>query len=45
MDELGIFNKSRDRIVRYLYKNGRYAKNSEVDKTVGKIKDEKIDER
>ena len=30
LDELGIFNKSRDRILRYLYKNGRYTKDSEV---------------
>lgn len=30
LDELGIFNKSRDRIVRYLYKNGRFSTESEV---------------
>lgn len=30
LDELGIFNKSRDRIVRYLYKNGRFSPESEV---------------
>lgn len=30
LDELGIFNKSRDRILRYLYKNGRYTPDSEV---------------
>lgn len=30
LDELGVFNKSRDRILRYLYKNGRYSKDSEV---------------
>ena len=29
-DELGVFNKSRDRILKYLYKNGRYSKDSEV---------------
>ena len=34
LDELGIFNKSRDRIVRYLYKNGRYTKESEVYRTI-----------
>ena len=34
LDELGIFNKSRDRILRYLYKNGKYSKNSEADKIV-----------
>lgn len=34
LDELGIFNKSRDRILRYLYKNGRYRLNSEVDRTI-----------
>ena len=33
-DELGIFNKSRDRIIKYLYKNGRFSKNSEVDKVI-----------
>lgn len=32
LDELGIFNKSRDRIVRYLYKNGRFSPESEVGK-------------
>lgn len=30
LDELGIFNKSRDRILRYLYKNGKYTRDSEV---------------
>lgn len=30
LDELGVFNKSRDRILKYLYKNGRYSKDSEV---------------
>lgn len=30
LDELGIFNKTRDRILRYLYKNGRFTKESEV---------------
>lgn len=34
LDELKVFNKSRDRIVRYLYKNGRYTKESEVNQTV-----------
>lgn len=39
LDELKIFNKSRDRIVRYLYKNGRYTKQSEVYKTVNPNED------
>ncbi len=30
LDELGVFNKSRDRILKYLYKNGRYSKDSEA---------------
>lgn len=30
LDELGVFNKSRDRILRYLYKNGRYSRESKV---------------
>ncbi len=30
LDELGIFNKSRERIIRYLYKNGRFLPESEV---------------
>ncbi len=30
LDELGIFNKSRDRIIRYLYKNGRFTPEGEV---------------
>jgi len=42
---LGIFNKSRDRILRYLYKNGRYAPNSEVDKTINKTERETPSER
>ena len=37
LDELGIFDKSRDRIIRYLYKNGRFTPDSEVGqlKTLG----------
>ncbi len=34
LDELGVFNKSRDRILKYLYKNGRYSKNSEVNDSI-----------
>lgn len=30
LDELGIFNKDRRRLLEYLYKNGRYTENSEV---------------
>lgn len=30
LDELGIFNKTRDRILRYLYKNGKFSPESEV---------------
>lgn len=45
MDELGIFNKSRDRILRYLYKNGRYAKGSEVDRIINKQNPKDRDER
>ena len=30
LDELGIFNKSRDRILKYLYKNGKFTSESEV---------------
>lgn len=30
LDELGIFNKDRRRLLEYLYKNGRYKENSEV---------------
>ena len=30
LDELGIFNKDRRRLLEYLYKNGRYSVNSEV---------------
>jgi len=36
VDELGIFNKDRRRLLEYLYKNGRYVDNSEVDK-IGKM--------
>ncbi len=39
LDELKIFNKSRDRIVRYLYKNGRYTKESEVYRTINPTED------
>lgn len=38
VDELGVFNKSRDRIVRFLYKNGLFARNGEVDLYVNKDK-------
>ena len=31
-DEFGVFNKTREKILKCLYKNGRYKKNSEVDK-------------
>lgn len=30
-DEFGVFNKTREKIVRCLYKNGKYKNNSEVD--------------
>lgn len=30
LDDLGIFNKDRRRLLEYLFKNGRYAENSEV---------------
>ncbi len=30
LDELGVFNKSRNRVLKYLYKNGRFSKDSEV---------------
>jgi len=42
---LRIFNKSRDRILRYLYKNGRFTPNSEVDKIVNKTGREAPGER
>lgn len=31
LDELGIFNKDRRRLLEYLYKNGKFKENSEVD--------------
>ena len=39
LDELGVFNIARDRILRYLYKNGRYSPNSEVEQIIKTIGD------
>ena len=39
LDDLGVFNKQRQNILELLYKNGVFAKNSEVDKIFSKKKD------
>ena len=45
LDELGVFNKSRERILQYLYKNGRFSKNSEVDRIANRIRKQGDDSR
>ena len=35
-DKLGVFNRSRNNILRYLYLNGSYISGSEVDKIIWK---------